>query len=315
MICVTANISHGSNALTYAERGGELIHANGVWGDATEIFEDFKRLQDRNDRAEYKSSHSIISFNPKDDMSKLTNQDLIDISEKYAKAQGFDQNQYAVYLHLEKQHTHLHIVSNRITNQAKCISSSNSYYKNKDFAHAMEKEYSLVPTNRIVRDTENKKDFKEIAKEFKPDNSHAKSIKQVLDICIADSSSMRQFVKKVEQYKIKVHQGRGIAFTDKSGASVKGSQISREYSLKGIEKQILQRGSTINPIEKMSQEKIGLEIDQQSTQQEKGIESSYISIDSFNPFIGETGNTNENNDEDIDELMGKKKRKKKRFKR
>lgn len=62
----------------------------------------------------------------------------------YAKSHGFDENQYAVYLHDEKEHLHLHIVVNRIGIYLKACSSSNSYYKNKDFAKEMEIKYHLT---------------------------------------------------------------------------------------------------------------------------------------------------------------------------
>lgn len=311
MICKTANITHSSNALNYAEKGGELIHANGVWGDAKEINKEFQLVQASNDKAKYKSSHSIISFNPEDKMEQLTDQDLIDISEKYAKAQGFDQNQYAVYLHQDKDHIHLHIVSNRINNDAKCVSSSNNYYKNKDFAKAMEKEYNLIPTNRLVKEKGMSKEaFKEISKNFKPDNSRANSIKQVLDTCISNSSTIEQFSKEVEQYGIKVHRGRGIAFTDKEGATFKGSQIGREYSLKGIEKQINQKDFSITPAREKAQGKENFVPRQQQTERpDPGQQSTHIPFESFTPMFGGGGNTNDDYEDEIDELKGKKKKK------
>ena len=112
MICKRATISHSGNALDYCEKGGELLHANGVHGNAKEINKQFKEVQDRKPNIKHKSVHAIISLNPKD--RKLNKGELIDISEKYAKEHGFDRNQYAVYLHEDKAHRHLHIVANRI---------------------------------------------------------------------------------------------------------------------------------------------------------------------------------------------------------
>lgn len=237
MICKMAIIAeqHTLNSLEYAERGGEQLYTNNVFGSPKEIFNDFKLIQDLNDRAKNKSIHAILAFNPNDDVQKLSKQDLIDISNKYLKKHGFEDNQSAIYLHTEKEHLHLHIISNRITNDGLCVSSSNNYFKNLEFAKEMENQYQLIKTNR-----------KEKGIDFVKDSQRANQIKAKIDKALLNSTTMDEFCKHMKNMNVLVLRGRGIAFVDGSGAKFKGSELGREYSLMGIEKLLNQTKSITN---------------------------------------------------------------------
>ena len=218
----------------------------------------------------------------------MSDTDLIDIVQKYSEKQGFNENQFAVYLHEDKSHRHLHIIANRVGDNLKTCSSSNSYYKNLDFSKELETEYKLVETQRPGK-----------GQEFEPSNERAKVIRKVLDICISDSDSLRDFCSKVEDFGIKVYKGRGISFTDQSGATFKGSSIGREYSLKGIEKQIF-NNLNARSIASMSQnEYVESEISESSLGFDQNYD--YSLMDSSSGY-----------DEDIERLRRQGKKKKKR---
>lgn len=224
MICKIATITHSSNALDYCEKGGELIHANGVYGNAKDINSQFKEVQALKPNIKHKSVHAIISFNPRD--KDLSKGDMMEISELYAKQHGFNKNQYAVYLHQDKEHTHLHIVANRIGLDRTVISSSHSYPKNTEFSKTMEQKYDLIKTNRKTK-----------GKDFVSDKSFAKTIKSILDETLIISKSLKELEKHLKSHNITMYKGRGVAFVY-LGTKVKGSEIGRKYSLKGLEKQI-----------------------------------------------------------------------------
>lgn len=230
MICKVSTIAHAKNALDYCEKGGELIHAHGVNGNAKEISKQFNYTHSLKPNIKHKSLHAIISFNPKD--RELNRGELMEISEQYAKQHGFDKNQYAVYLHEDKSHKHLHIVGNRIGSNRKVVSSSHSYAKNTEFSKNMEQEYNLVKTNR-----------KEKGKDFIHDSKHNESLKLMIDECLKKSKDLNELGKNLkEQYSVTMHKGRGVSFMYQEGnntaVKTKGSAIGREYSLKGLEKQI-----------------------------------------------------------------------------
>lgn len=230
MICKIATITHTKNSLDYCEKGGELIHANGVSGNSKEINKQFKEVQTLKENIKHKSLHAIISFNPED--RELNKGELMEISEKYAEKHGFDKNQYAVYLHQDKAHKHLHIVANRIGYDRKVVSSSHSYAKNTEFSKSMEIEYELIKTNR-----------KEKGKDFKPQKEFAQTMKIMIDNCLKNSKSMNELSNNLkDQYCVTMYKGRGVSFMyqekNEKARSVKGSEVGRAYSLKGLEKQI-----------------------------------------------------------------------------
>lgn len=229
MICKMAIIAeqHTLNSLEYAQRGGELLSTQFVSGSPKEIFNDFQHIQALNDRTKNKSIHAIISLNPKDDLSKLSTQDLIDIGDQYLQKHGFNDNQSATYLHRDKAHLHLHIVANRINFEGKSVSSSHNYAKNIEFAREMESKYQLIKTNR-----------KQKGVDFVRDNQRANIIKDKIDRAVLKSATMDEFCQQMKQLNVLVLRGRGIAFVDSAGAKFKGSELGREYSLMGIEKML-----------------------------------------------------------------------------
>nr|XP_040582850.1 protein rlx-like [Lepeophtheirus salmonis] len=232
MICKVKTITHSSNALSYCEQGGELIHAHGVNGTAKDINKQFKRVHELKPNVKQKSIHAIVSLNPKD--RELNRGELMEISERYAKQHGFDKNQYAVYLHKDKAHTHLHIVANRIGYDRTVVSSSHSYAKNTEFSMRMEKEYSLTQANRKVK-----------GKDFVVKNEHSETLKSIIDECLKHSKNLEELSKNLkERYSVTMYKGRGVSFMYQEGndkaIKTKGSAIGKEYSLKGLEKQIEQ---------------------------------------------------------------------------
>lgn len=230
MICKIATITHSKNALDYCEKGGELIHSEGVYGSSKQINNQFKDVHALKPKIKEKSVHAIISFNPKD--RALNKGEMIEIAEKYAKQHGFDKNQYAVYLHEDKKHKHLHIVANRIGYDRKVVSSSHSFAKNTEFSKNMEKEYSLVKTNR-----------KEKGKDFVHQKEFSGIMKTMIDECLKRSKNIDELAKNLKNvYSVTMYKGRGVSFMHQEmgdkAIKLKGSEVGREYSLKGLEKQI-----------------------------------------------------------------------------
>lgn len=230
MICKIATITHTKNALDYCEKGGELIHANGVNGNAKGISKQFKQVHALKENIKHKSLHAIISFNPED--RELNKGELMEVSEMYAKQHGFDKNQYAVYLHQDKEHKHLHIVANRIGLDRKVLSSSHSYAKNTEFSKNTEQEYGLIKTNR-----------KEKGKDFVHQKEFSGTMKLMIDECLKKSKSMYELSKNLKEvYSVTMYRGRGVSFmyqeNNEKAIKLKGSEVGREYSLKGLEKQI-----------------------------------------------------------------------------
>lgn len=82
----------------------------------------------------------------------------------------------------------------------------------------------------------------------------AESIKESIKKHLPNSKTFEELSKNLANEKIKMYQGRGIAFFDKaSKAKFKGSDLGREYSLAIIEKK-LGKGPEIKHLNDISRE-------------------------------------------------------------
>ncbi len=230
MIAKLQTISHTANALAYCERGGELLYSNECFGNSNQIFKQMQYQQRLNDRCKKKSFHIKIRAAPSD-KGKLSNQDWIKIAMKYAKSLGFSRHQYAVFFHEKAtDRQHIHIVCNRIRNN-KAVHNKFTHYKSLEFCRETEKEYKLQKIDRKLEKLKNNEEF--ISK-----NSRSNNLKELILKAIDISDSLDDVVHELENQGIKTSISRGISFTDKKGASFKGSSIDRELSLSGIKKKL-----------------------------------------------------------------------------
>lgn len=228
MITKNQSINYTKNALLYAERGGELLHSHKCFGDAQTIYHQMKENEAFNTKTIKKSMHIKIRIAP-EDKGKLSTQDWIDISQKYALKIGFHNNPYAVYIHEENsEKEHIHIVASRIKEDNKAVSDSFTHYKNMDFSRQIEAEYNLRKVKRKLE---------KIRKQeiFKSSDKRILKLKELIEKAINISDNLPDFIFHLEQQGVKVKKGRGISFIDKDGAKFKGSQIGRKLSLKNIE--------------------------------------------------------------------------------
>ena len=229
MIAKLQSISHTINALSYCEKGGEVLITNKCLGEASQIFEEMKHQERFNDRCEKKSFHIKIRIAP-EDKGKLSTQDWINISESYARKIGFRDNVYAAYIHEENsEREHIHIVASRIMDNNLAVSDSYTHYQNLDFCREIERKYKL---RQIERKLEKIKAQEQFISADKRVNDLKEAILKAIDI----SDSMEDLIFHLKNENIKTKIGRGISFIDQNGVQKKGSDIDRKLSLKGIEK-------------------------------------------------------------------------------
>jgi MobA/VirD2-like, nuclease domain len=275
---IVENMSAGSTKgtiLYVAQKDdAELIIANDVVGTPEQMVKQFRQVQELNTRAleKNKTYHSAISLHPKD-KGKLSKSDEIKIIKDYAKMMKLDKNQFVCYKHSDTKNPHYHFVANRINEDTqKSTSLSNNRYKYREFCKGQEKKYNLVVAlkneNKVTFKDEVEKDNKIEIKEkfyFKEDNSQIENLRKIVERELAKSKSLKELTERLaqgrkildENNKVKfidkvevLKKGGGIAFMkiekpqtqqkkeSKRVLIFKGSKLGREFSLKGIEKQI-----------------------------------------------------------------------------
>ncbi|SDF26580.1 relaxase/mobilization nuclease domain-containing protein [Cellulophaga baltica] len=227
MIAKLQSIAYFQNALSYCERGGEILTSNNCLGNSAAISLQMERNNYLNDKCLKNSFHIKIRIAP-EDKGKLNTKDWIDISNKYASKIGFQQNPYAVYIHQEgTDKEHIHIVASRILANNLAVKDNFTHYKNMDFCREIEKEYNLRQVIRTLEVIKNKELFIRQDHRILP-------LEGKINAAIKQSDSLDDFVFHLENIGVKAKMGRGISFTDEQGVYFKGSDINRKYSLKGI---------------------------------------------------------------------------------
>ena len=130
---------------------GKLLATNRIFDDGTgkvnirKALEDFMHFIPDRCRAENPVVH--ISLNPHPD-DRLTDTDMENIAREYMEKIGFGGQPYMVYKHEDIDRHHMHIVTIRVKEDGKAISSSNNFYQSKRATRELEKKYNLHTAER-----------------------------------------------------------------------------------------------------------------------------------------------------------------------
>lgn len=229
MIVKLQSISHTLNALAYCEKGGEILTTKKCLGNANDIYRQMLQKEKLNDRCVKKTFHIKLRAAP-EDKGKLSNQDWIDIANRYAIKIGFQNNMFATYIHEEgTEKEHIHIVASRIKDDNLAVPDSFTHFKSLDFSRIIEKEYKLRQVNRKLEKLK-------LQQAFVSQNKITINLKEAIYKAISISDSLEDLVFHLKNENIKTKIARGITFIDANGIHKKGSAIDRKLSLKGIEK-------------------------------------------------------------------------------
>ena len=211
------------------KKQAHVICYNLCFGNKKELIAQFNEVSDLNRKLSKPVLHASLSFAHSD---QLSNQDKIDIGKQMAKDFGFENNQYVVIEHCDRQHQHLHIVANRVGYDAKTVSDSNNYKRMASFCRSMERKHQLeqvLSPRKFLSKEERMLPRQDIRKE---------ALKEAIAKFLKQCTTMKEFQNKITAKGYEVELGRGIAFTDAQAVRFKGSQVG--HPLLKIEKQLAQ---------------------------------------------------------------------------
>jgi hypothetical protein len=211
------------------KKQAQVICYNQCFGNKKELIQQFNEVRYLNPKLSKPVLHASLSFAHSD---QLSNQDKIDIGKQMAKDFGFENNQYVVIEHADRQHQHLHVVANRVGYDAKTVSDSNNYKRIANFCRSIEKKHQLqqvLSPRRFLSKEERMLPRQDIRKE---------ALKEAIAKFLKQSTTMKEFQNKITAKGYEIELGRGIAFTDAQAVRLKGSQVG--YPLLKIEKQLAQ---------------------------------------------------------------------------
>lgn len=128
----TANVLHTHNMINNMD-GSEKI----TFSQILRSFEDYLP-----ETSKLKTPVAHFSLNPSPE-DKLSDEELIRISDKYMEKMGYKDQPYIIYKHWDIDREHIHIVSSRIKENGEKIPDSYDYERSVLACRELEKEYGL----------------------------------------------------------------------------------------------------------------------------------------------------------------------------
>jgi hypothetical protein len=224
--------SKSEQELAMQNKKAEVLAYNQCFGNKKQLIREFIEASKLNPKVSRPVFHCSISF-AFSDAGKLKLQDKIDMAEKLAQEFKFQNNQYVVIAHNDTDHTHLHIVANRIGYDSKTASDSNSYKRMAEYCRKMEMEYKLekvLSPNRFLAPEQRVKQSQRV-------DNRKEALKLHLSKAIKQCKSVNQIKQYMEKNGYEVKLERGIAFVDQQQVYFKGSQVG--FSLQAIQNKLV----------------------------------------------------------------------------
>ena len=125
-----------ANYVLDENKGYELDRNNLCGLTPKEIVEEFKMIQDLNQRATNKTFSLVLSPDIKDGKNS-SDKELKAMTQEYLTKLGIDpeKQQYVAFVHTEKEHKHIHIIANRVEPNGKLISDHHIGKRGQWIAH------------------------------------------------------------------------------------------------------------------------------------------------------------------------------------
>lgn len=174
---------------------------------------------------------------------KLSDKEFVNLARDYLEEMGFDDNQYLIYKHTDQEHSHIHIVANRVKFSGDVVSDSQDFKRSEILIRKLEEKYNLT---QLIQNDENIVMTKgEIEKCLRTGNVPERlelqnSIQQILNqkVLIGD------FLKRLKAKGISTIFNKGsngtisgISFHYK-GSTYKGSKVHRNLSWNTIKSKL-----------------------------------------------------------------------------
>lgn len=124
-----------------------LIDCQGIlFNDNSTIAKSFIAQSRLNPRVDKSIGHISLSFS-KQDLPRLTDELMIQISREYMDKMGIRDTQYIIGRHYDKEHPHVHIAFNRVDNNGRTISDRNDRYRSERICKELTRKYGLYFAN------------------------------------------------------------------------------------------------------------------------------------------------------------------------
>lgn len=215
-----------------------VLSAEGVRDyDYKFMAEDFEMQRSARSSLRNAVFHGILSFYPGE---KIGDQKMDAIAREYLNEMKIINTQFAIVKHIDKNHTHLHVIANLVNNNGETIKDNWIGLKGKKVAQKLTIKYGLkeaISKNVALTNMEalNEKEVNryiiyQAILETLPQCGNLNDLKEKLG---------KKKIETLYKYKGQSYELQGISF--KIGDfKYKGSEIDRKFSIRNLEKAIQQ---------------------------------------------------------------------------
>ena len=234
-----AKITKGSsfrgvvNYILDKEKDAKILVCDGLFAENRDtIAMSFEAQSRTNPKVTKPIGHISLAFS-KEDEHRLTDRAMAGIALEYLKEMGITDTQILIVRHFDKEHPHVHIAFNRISNDGRTISDRNERIRSTRICKELTRKYNL----HFASDKERVKQHR--LKE--PDKTRYglySILKSEVSRCgnwnMLTANLKKQGVEMRFKYKGKSDEVQGVVFT-MNGYSFSGSKIDRRFSYSKID--------------------------------------------------------------------------------
>lgn len=174
---------------------------------------------------------------------KLTDDEFGNLARDYLEGMGFVDNQYIVYKHTDQDHSHIHIVANRVKFSGDVVSDSQDYKRSETLIRELEKKFKL--TQLIQKEESNVLTKGEIEKCIRTGEVPERlQLQNIITEILQQNLHINNFLEKLnkKEVQIKLNKSKsglisGISFEYKN-ITYKGSKIHRDLSWNNIKNKL-----------------------------------------------------------------------------
>lgn len=214
------------------EKGASLIDHDGVLvSENGSIARSLIAQSKLNPKVEKFIGHISLSFS-KEDLPRLTDGLMVQISREYMMKMGIRDTQYIIGRHHDKGHPHVHIAFNRVDNNGRTISDRNDRYRSERVCKELTRKYGLYFAEG--KEQVNTHCLKEPDRtKYRPYFLLKTEVGRCGDWNTLIANLRKQGVEVRFKYKGRTNEIQGVVF-GKNGYSFNGSKIDRQFSYSKI---------------------------------------------------------------------------------
>jgi hypothetical protein len=227
----------------------KLIDSNMTGKDPDSLANEFRISSELRKRITKCVYHVSLSVSPSENVSK---EKWVKIARAYLKGMEFDENQYAVYQHRDREHDHIHIIASRIrVTDGSVVNDSWQNRRAEKLVRQLEQQFGLSQTPCSWEKRKRSPKTGEVRRQRRTGEITTRSqLQKLIEQSLQGNPSLEEFIRRLEAKGVSVRlrksrEGKiqGISY-GLNGIAFQGRQLGKDYSWTGLEPNLAQEPPT-----------------------------------------------------------------------